>query len=173
MLSLKDWTSYVFLGMFVGSGLAILYVTENWETYSTQETADKQWNEPEIKQGTWRMGKLPERGAPIERGSFVVYRLKSETVRVGRVVAVAGQKVEVTPDDVLVDGQPFVPPVPKQKASRFEVPEMVVPRGCVFVVVDQRQRGGASEQDSRFLGPIPVEAVTHTFKPLGSAKGER
>lgn len=166
MFSLKDWTTYVYAGMVVAVGLGILAYECNFDVYKTDDTNDKQFNDPELKMGTWRLGRLPSRGAPLETGLFVVFRMRgAERSLVSRIVAVEGQKVEVRADEVLVDGQAI--PAPKGAGkSRFDVPEIVVPRGCVFCVNDLRAKGASAECDSRRFGPIPIEAITHCFKPL-------
>ena len=91
--------------------------------------------------------------------------------QVGRVLALAGQKVEVKNDEVKIDGAPYINPGIRFKVSRFDVPELVVPRGCVFVVCDQRSKGASCEVDSRRFGPISIDAITHTFKPKGTKGG--
>ena len=85
----------------------------------------------------------------------------------GRVVALEGSKVEVRGEEVLVDGNPATNPT-KSTRSRFDVPEVTVPRRCYFVLADLRGKGGSESYDSRHLGPIPQESITHTFKPLKS-----
>src|SRR5207245_1768545 len=132
------------------------------------EPREKQYNVPQISQGTWRLGRL---SGPLERGRFAVFRAPGGGgPRVGRVVATEGQRVEVTETDVLVDGQPFTDPAIHPGSTRIDMPELVVPRGCVFVVCDLRGAPGAAENDGRLLGPIPVEAVTHSFAPLENVR---
>jgi len=169
MNALKDWTTYVYAGIVVGAGLGILGYCVNFDIYKTEETADKQYNEPEWVTGLWRFGRLPNMGAPIEPGMFVVFKVaRCDTPKIARVVALAGQTVEVKGDEVLVDGQKITDHSRSTK-SRLEYPEMVVPRGCVFLLNDLRNKGPSCEYDSRYLGPIPIEAISHCFKPRGKA----
>src|SRR5581483_8688070 len=159
MPSLKDWTTYVFAGIVVGAGLSVLWYEVNFDVFKTDEPADKQRNEPELTMGAWRLGHEPNMGAPLAQNMFVVYKVRgSDGPKVSRIVAMEGQKVEVKGEDVLVDGSP-VPCPTKSTRSKFDVPEITVPRGCVFVVNDQRAKGAGADYDSRFLGPIPVDAI--------------
>ncbi len=165
MISLKDWTTYVFAGLAVGVGMGILWYNVTFDIFKPEDPADKQFNEPELKVGVWRLGHLPNMGAPLQVGNFVVFKMRGDTPRVGRIVALEGQKVEVRADEVIVDGSPMTNPT-KNNKSRFDVPELTVPRRCVFAIADNRGKGGSEAFDSRHLGPIPYEAITHTFKPL-------
>ena len=167
MMSLRDWTSYVFAGIVVAAGLSVLWYEINFDVFKTDEPATDQFSEPEIRSGTWRLGHLPSRGAELKAGMFAVFKVRGcgEVLHVARIVATEGQRVEVRDDKVLVDGNPIPNPT-KSARSRWDVPEIVVPRGCVFVLCDQRQKTGSAEYDSRRFGPIPVEAITHCFKPL-------
>jgi type IV secretory pathway protease TraF len=171
-MKLDDWTTYVFASMVIGAGLGGLYYWEHYDIYNASQLADKQYNEPSLSQGTWRVGALPATGGTIELHNFVVYRVKGmDEPQVARVLAFAGQKVEVKGEEIKVDGTAFVTPGRRAQFSRFDVPELVVPRGCVFVVCDQRSKGGSVEVDSRRYGPIPIDAITHTFKSKGTQKG--
>lgn len=166
MISLKDWTTYVFAGIVVAGGLGVLWYWVNFDIYKTEDTPDKQFNEPELKTGVWRVGHEPAMGADVQPGMFVVFKVRgSDGSRVARVVAMEGQKVEVRAEEVLVDGNAIQNPT-KNIRSRYDVPEITVPKRCVFVVNDHRGKGASPEYDSRGLGPIPIDAVTHCFKPL-------
>src|SRR5437016_2393757 len=96
MFSLKDWTTYVYAGVLVGIGLGVLFYECNFDVFKTEDTSDKQFNDPELKMGTWRVGRLPNKGAPIEVGMFVVFTMRGAgRPLVSRVIALEGQKVEV------------------------------------------------------------------------------
>ena len=166
---LKDWTTYVFVGIFVAIALGVLWYWVNFDIYKTEDPADKQFNEPEMKVGIWRLGHEPMMGAELQAGMFVVYKFRgSDGRRLSRVVATEGQRVEMRGEEVLVDGT-AVPNPTRNNRNKFDVPEIIVPRRCVFVVNDLRGKGPSHEYDSRWLGPIPVEAISHCFKPLGKA----
>src|SRR5271154_944821 len=100
---LKDWTTYVYAGIVVALALGILAYNVNFDIYKTDETADKQYNEPDMKVGVWRVARLPARGAPLEVGMLVVFQVRGcEIPRVSRIVALEGQKVELKNDQLTV-----------------------------------------------------------------------
>ena len=75
-----------------------------------------------------------------------------------RVIATAGQTVELVDGVVYVDGQALDEPY-----------TYVVPQGCIWVMGDNR----TNSQDSRYFGAIPVSSVTSkalfVFWPLEDA----
>jgi hypothetical protein len=165
-LILHDFTTYVFAGIVVGAGLGFAYFWEHYDTVRFDEPREHQFNEPQISTGVWRMGRVTD---VIEPGMFVVFR-RSEGVHVARVIATEGQHVEVQEKRVLVDGKPHEVHDVRAKVSFCDVPDMIVPRHCVFVLSDDRTRSGSPENDSRGLGPIRLEAVSHAFPPLDLTK---
>jgi type IV secretory pathway protease TraF len=171
-LILHDWTTYFFAGVVVAGGLGLVYYWENYDIVRFEEEKAKHYNEPEVEQGVWRVGHLTD---PIEPGTngqtYVVFKRPGDSAHhLARVVAREGQRVQVTDKDLLVDGQPYEVLGVKNKTSLAEVPELVVPRGCLFVISDNRSRRGSVENDSRSFGPIPLDAVTHAFKWKGKRK---
>src|SRR5207248_7274784 len=76
MLPLKDWTTYFFAGLLVAGVLGFLHYWQHFEIVNAQETQDKQYNEPEIVQGAWRLGRLPATGATIEPRMMAVCRIR-------------------------------------------------------------------------------------------------
>ena len=170
---LKDWTTYVFAGIALAFPLGGLYYNEHYEIYKTDDPPAKQFNDPELKQGLWRCGTLTAggNGGKIDVNTMVVWKAKigRGDLCVGRVVALEGHRVSMADEDLLVDGNKFEPSGPKQRArlTRFDVPEVVVPRGCVWVVCDNRGKPGSWEVDSRNNGPVPIDAVLSVFLPRG------
>ena len=99
---------------------------------------------------------------------------------VKRVIATAGQTVELVDGVVYVDGEPLdepytdgkpshpLPTHSSQLSSDIAYP-YVVPEGCIWVMGDNR----TNSQDSRYFGAIPVSSVTSkalfVFWPLEDA----
>ena len=97
-----------------------------------------------------------------------------------RVIATAGQTVELVDGVVYVDGQALDEPYTDGKPS-YPLPThssqltdditypYVVPQGCIWVMGDNR----TNSQDSRYFGAIPVSSVTSkalfVFWPLEDA----
>ncbi len=167
MFSLRDWTTYVYAGIIVAIALGILCYNVNLDIYKTEDPPPMQFNVPEMTPGTWRLGHLPSKGAALEVGMLVVFQMHGtdNVPRVSRVVALEGQKVSFQNDDLVVDGQIVPRGATRQGKSRFDAPEIVVPRNCVFCL--NINIGKTPDYDSRRLGPIPIEALTHCFRPKG------
>ena len=101
----------------------------------------------------------------LRHGNLVAYikdPLRPDVVSVGRVVGLPGEKVSIVKGRVLVNGEPLSD-VLSDKPTDVEVPEIVVPRGQLFLLVDKRsgwefgnRRG---DMDSRAFGPISFGRV--------------
>jgi signal peptidase I len=84
----------------------------------------------------------------------VVDRPGSEVSLIKRVMAVAGETVEVRQGHTYIDGEPVEEPW----VAHFGGPDFgpaLVPEGHVFILGDNRQLS----RDSRAIGPVPVDAV--------------
>jgi signal peptidase I, bacterial type len=101
------------------------------------------------------------------RGDVVVYR-HDGTISFGRVYALSGERVQITPQAVLADGfrQPdsegYDTGLPD--GSSFEC---TVPQDCVFVLNDNRD----DLSDSRILGGIPLTECEGTVILLIRRRG--
>lgn len=113
--------------------------------------------EPALAQGDYAIvGKLAA-GAPLRTGDVIVFVPPGEGGRyyVKRVVALAGDRVDVREGAVLVNGAPGTGP------------EVVVPPGHVYVLGDAATR----LRDSRDFGAVPIEAVVgRVFYVLSSRR---
>jgi signal peptidase I len=74
-----------------------------------------------------------------------------------RVIAVAGQKLDIRDGTVYVDGERLVEPyVNSRYPDHYDADaETIVPAGTVFVMGDNR----ANSNDSRYIGPVPVSSI--------------
>jgi signal peptidase I len=101
---------------------------------------------------------------------IVVFRDSSDgrAVKIARVVAVAGETVEIRDKALFVDGRaivepyvrhtddtvyPRVPALPEPYRSRDQFGPYTVPAGCVFALGDNRDQS----YDSRFTGAVRNE----------------
>ncbi len=74
---------------------------------------------------------------------------------VKRVVAVAGQTVEIEDGRLYVDGVAQEEPYLLEQPFEGAYPETVIPPGQVFVMGDNRNNSG----DSRLFGPIDIDTI--------------
>ncbi|MDO4797260.1 MAG: signal peptidase I [Coriobacteriales bacterium] len=103
------------------------------------------------------------------------------TVLIKRVIATAGQTVDLVDGKVVVDGQvldePYTsnrPSLPLNQTLPGTEPvtyPITVPEGCVWVMGDNR----TNSLDSRYFGAVPTSSVVaralFTFWPLSNIKG--
>jgi signal peptidase I len=99
--------------------------------------------------------KISYRFHPPRRGDVVIVdRPGNEVTLVKRVVAVAGETIEVRNGHTFINGQPIDEPWVTHFGGPGYGPELV-PENHVFVLGDNR----AVSRDSRAIGPVPVDAV--------------
>jgi len=93
----------------------------------------------------------------IGRGDFVIFHLPGQKLtRIMRVVAIGGDRVDEGSAGTLdVNGRPDSEPYLPAGTDTENVPTLTVPGGSVFVMGDNR----GNSQDSRFLGPVPLQDV--------------
>ena len=92
---------------------------------------------------------------PPRRGDVVIVdRPGNEVTLVKRVVAVAGETIEVRNGHTFINGQPIEEPWVTHFGGPGYGPE-VVPKDHVFILGDNR----TVSRDSRAIGPVPVESV--------------
>lgn len=81
------------------------------------------------------------------------------TTMIKRVIAEAGQTVEIKDARLYVDSVPVIEPFVDYKSiDGIYHPRSTIPAGHIFVLGDNR----AESIDSRHFGPLPVNAITGT-----------
>jgi len=92
-------------------------------------------------------------------GDIVAFQVDVQGVQRGfvkRVVAVAGQTIQVTGGVVLVDGAPLDESAYVATAPPYAVPPTLVPDGHVYVLGDNRD----DSIDSHDFGPVSLASIT-------------
>ncbi|MGF1667156.1 MAG: signal peptidase I [Acidimicrobiia bacterium] len=126
------------------------------------------------------VSKLTYRFGEIERGDVIVFetgpevemsvaenvvkavldalgiRSSGQEDLIKRVIALGGDRVEIRDNEVIVNDSPIYEPYISD-AGMADMAVQTIPAGMIWVMGDHRC-GGCS-QDSRFIGPIPVEDV--------------
>lgn len=107
----------------------------------------------------------------VAKGQLVIFdsakanpRFNSKFLQ--RVAAVAGDKVDLIDGRLHVNGQPLpelngkVPHGADRRATDWPLPSypLVIPEGKIFTLGDNYD----NSLDSRYFGPFPIDAVTHT-----------
>ncbi|OYV05394.1 MAG: signal peptidase I [Verrucomicrobiales bacterium VVV1] len=125
---------------------------------------------PTIQPGDRIIGiRITKPADQLPRGSLIIYDPSQVSPRLSgaflsRMVALPGDTIEATSDGLQVNGQIFptrsglLPQPAKDSGSSFTISvkyPLVVPPGHVFVIGDNY----ANSLDSRYLGPVPVDAV--------------
>jgi len=107
--------------------------------------------------GSHRLTQPPQSAKDVQPGSAVAYMTpgNSDKHRVGWVLAVEGQRLEVRAGEVYVGGQPGLRKILNLKT---DFPEVVVPRGCAYVWAH------FPEDDSSWYGAIPIRNILGHLK---------
>lgn len=116
-------------------------------------------------------------------GEIVVFHADATRDYIKRVIAVAGDRVEMKNDQLLVNGKVVEEPYLERKEERakeqgelhftYDFPPVEVPQGHLFVMGDNR----LNSEDSRVIGPIEVSTVVgraeFTFWPISQTRFTR
>jgi signal peptidase I len=108
--------------------------------------------------------RLPHELQPKELVWFEYAMVESkEEGHLGRIIAMPGERVAIKNGEVLVSGLPIGEEYLKADFAMVQnFPEIIVPRDHYFILCDNRRV--VNPPDSRFLGPIPVNAVIGRVK---------
>ncbi|GMQ85726.1 MAG: hypothetical protein BMS9Abin07_1294 [Acidimicrobiia bacterium] len=72
-----------------------------------------------------------------------------------RIIGRPGERIEIRDNHVLIDGQPIDEPYLKPGSMMADMDPLIVPRGEMFVMGDNR----SSSQDSRSFGTVPIDTI--------------
>jgi signal peptidase I len=155
---------------FFGILVALIFGGIWWfRTYDYVTFDEKlQFNQPQVEKDGTRFGRRTarRRASDLERYQLVRYQTKrSGAVVTGRIMAVEGERISISEGEVYVNGEKVKDSYRKRTNPKGFYPELIVPAGCVFVLTDVRNNRGADRYDSRNLGPVPLEAIMHSFNP--------
>ena len=162
----------VLLAFFIRTFVAEVYEVPTGSMLNTIQLGDRLVGE----KLTYRFGGTPQAGDVITFTS----PLNSDTLLVKRVIATAGQTVDLRDGAVYIDGQLMDEPYTEGKptyslADRngavIQNYPYTVPAGPIFVMGDNR----TNSLDSRYFGPVAVSTVTSKamfiFWPFDHARG--
>jgi hypothetical protein len=150
----------------IGYAITIAMIVGGFKFYKTQEKAYLDANDHSMRAEEYSSGgySLDTKGLSMEDykvGDVVAFRLfaKPDEHRIGRIVALEGQKIEVVNKTVKVDGKSTLY---KVDLPDWVFPDIRVPRGCAFILSDVSSFWSTTEAgigDSMRIGPIPYYSL--------------
>lgn len=125
----------------------------------TLAATDASMSEAEFPSGSYKLDVRILDISNIKPGDVVAFRVPGETTveKMARVAAVEGQRISCEPKVGLRvdDSSPsYITDVTRR------IPEMRVPRGCVYVMCDNPLNG----TDSVNFGPLPIQQIIGKVK---------
>jgi len=129
-------------------------------TRASIEQGDKSMSVTSFPEGSYTVNTAITSLSALKTGDYVAYRIPTDAsnLHIARVIGIEGNRVEVTPKEVRVNGAPYDLRFP---TTTWTIPETKVPRGCAFLLTDDPTAG----VDSKQLGPIPFAAIAGTIQP--------
>lgn len=137
--------------------------------------------EPALMEGDYVvLGSNPYVSEKPRRGDVVVFPYAQDPSRqfIKRVVGLERESVEIVDKRTFIDGRLFADPwgvyhdrevMPASKGPRDNIPRIVVPRGFVFVLGDNRD----ISFDSRYYGPVETGKISGKALYVLWGKGNR
>jgi signal peptidase I len=162
-----------FYGILVAALTGGTWFIFHYEFFRFRDPTQKQLCQPEITEGTQRLGRdvgwLSEEDLNVgDLARFRTGRAGAEST--SRIIALAGQRVAVRSGQLVIDGAEVKDPWGRKANALDFMPEVIVPEGYVFVANDQRWGTQSERMDSRAFGPIPMRSIDYVFTPKGEDK---
>jgi signal peptidase I len=167
----KIATVVVYASFFV-IGWLLLYV---WTSFGYKQVEGNEML-PTLRKDAFKFVSIPDRKtSAFSRGDMVAFIQdgvvkRRRTFFAGRVIAHPGDRVRVENGTIFVNDERLTESYIKASARGSKnLPEIMVPRGCLYIAYDNRQitfqsLGGVGiHVDSRELGPIGVWAIIGRF----------
>ncbi len=154
---MKEPSDWIFPGLLVLVLVLVTWFIRNREAIEVPEACKEMG--PKIRFGKM---KLANQTATPNRNDVVIYRDRANAGRleVGRIIAVAGQSVQVADDVLYINDEAAGDGKHGPNLLRYHIP-----RDCFFILYDQRAARGASLADSRALGPIHRSQIIGVLSP--------
>lgn len=95
-----------------------------------------------------------ERGAVVAFEYPFAYPGRPRRALIGRIIGLPGDRIELGPDRLAIDGQTLAEPYAKNR-DRMAAQTVVVPPEAYFVLGDDR----ANQRDSRWWGALPADKL--------------
>lgn len=159
------YESYILPGFFAALAVAVIYYLDRFDFREAPEKSIYMMAAIEPSSSPFGYARGVEAIASGDRGFGVEFAAPDDgKTRFGRIIAVAGDVVEMREDRVLVNGSPAREAYASNGNTKVSAVPMIVPRRTVFVLNDARGKGSSARYDSRYYGPIPIECVRYIFK---------
>jgi signal peptidase I len=146
VLGISAWVRDLFISLII-SGFIIVFLYQPVKVEGTSMLPGLQDQERIF------INKFVYRWEPVESGDIVVFHYPRDPSKsyIKRVIAIAGDRVQIDEGRVYVNGELLAEPyVPQEYADFRSYPEIKVPAHSFFLLGDHR----TSSSDSRDFGPV-------------------